>query len=73
MLWVLNQSDGAASLLDIAQKSGLPLVAIENAARRLETAGLLKEHESRASGGGRGTAGRTRKKPKTRATKRSSQ
>ena len=25
MLWVLNQSDGRNSLLDIAERSGLPL------------------------------------------------
>ena len=40
-LWVLNQSDGTRSLLDIAERSGLPYEAIRAAAERLEAAGLL--------------------------------
>jgi aminopeptidase-like protein len=40
-LWVLNQSDGTRSLLDIAERSGLPFDAIHAAAERLEAAGLL--------------------------------
>ena len=40
-LWVLNQSDGTRSLLDIAERSGLPYDAIRAAAERLEAAGLL--------------------------------
>ena len=40
-LWVLNQSDGTHSLLDIAERSGLPFDAIRDAAERLEDAGLL--------------------------------
>lgn len=43
MLWVLNLSDGAHALLDIAERSGLPFAAIDAAARRLEGAGLLTE------------------------------
>jgi hypothetical protein len=42
MLWVLNQSDGNASLLDIAQRSGLGFPAISLVARELETAALLR-------------------------------
>jgi len=42
MLWVLNQSDGSQSLLDIAQKSGLYFGVISEAAQRLESVGLLK-------------------------------
>ena len=43
-LWVLNFSDGEHSLLDIAERSGLPFAVIHNAARDLERHGLLKEH-----------------------------
>jgi aminopeptidase-like protein len=41
MLWILNQSDGSASLLDIAQRSGLSYAAIHQAAEELAGAGLL--------------------------------
>jgi aminopeptidase-like protein len=43
LLWVLNLSDGENSLLEIAERSGLPFAAIDNAARDLESHGLLKE------------------------------
>jgi aminopeptidase-like protein len=46
MLWVLNQSDGRHSLLDIAERSGCAFAAIRRAADRLEAHGLLKAHES---------------------------
>ncbi len=42
-LWVLNLSDGAHGLLDIAERSGLPFAAVESAARELERHGLLQE------------------------------
>lgn len=45
MLWVLNQSDGDSSLLDIAERSGLPFSRIQEAARRLSLAELLVETE----------------------------
>ena len=41
LLWVLNQSEGRSSLLDIARDSGLPYPVIRRAAERLERAGLL--------------------------------
>jgi aminopeptidase-like protein len=41
MLWVLNQSDGRATLLDIAHRSGLRYAVVQRAAERLERAGLL--------------------------------
>jgi aminopeptidase-like protein len=41
LLWVLNQSDGRSSLLDIARDSGLGYPVIRRAAERLELAGLL--------------------------------
>lgn len=40
-LWVLNLSDGSHSLLDIAERSGLPFSAIRDAADVLTEAGLL--------------------------------
>jgi aminopeptidase-like protein len=40
-LWVLNFSDGEHSLLDIAERSGLPFSAISEAAELLSQAGLL--------------------------------
>lgn len=42
-LWVLNQSDGTNSLLDIAERSGLPFALIRDAADLLREAGLLAE------------------------------
>jgi aminopeptidase-like protein len=40
-LWVLNFSDGEHSLLDIAERSGLPFSAVSDAAELLHGAGLL--------------------------------
>jgi aminopeptidase-like protein len=40
-LWVLNLSDGEHSLLDIAERSGLPFPAISDAAEVLRDSGLL--------------------------------
>jgi aminopeptidase-like protein len=40
-LWVLNLSDGEHSLLDIAERSGMPFEAISDAAALLCQAGLL--------------------------------
>ena len=45
MLWVLNLSDGAHSLLDVAERSKLPFPAVRSAARALERAGLLRVHD----------------------------
>lgn len=44
-LWVLNLSDGDHSLLDIAERSGLPFAAIDDAAKLLREYGLLIETE----------------------------
>ena len=41
LLWVLNQSDGGSSLLDIARRSGLPFRRLLDAARALVDAELL--------------------------------
>ncbi len=43
MLWTLNLSDGANSLLDIAERSGLKFEAIQNAAKLLDEHGLLRD------------------------------
>lgn len=43
MLWVLNLSDGENSLLDIAERSGLPFGAVSDAASALREAALIKE------------------------------
>ncbi len=41
MLWVLNQSDGTTSLLDVAERAKLPFHQVRWAASALEDAGLL--------------------------------
>jgi aminopeptidase-like protein len=41
LLWMLNQSDGRASLLDIAERSGLDFGLLVQCAHDLEEAGLL--------------------------------
>ena len=43
MLWVLNQSDGQHSLLDIAERSGLPFGLLRDVADRLLDSDLLAE------------------------------
>jgi aminopeptidase-like protein len=45
LLWVLNQSDGSQSLLDIAERSGLAFGDLEAAADDLADAGLLAEQD----------------------------
>lgn len=42
LLWVLNQSDGRPSLLDVARRSGMPFRAIADAADALLEVGLLE-------------------------------
>ncbi|RAG85634.1 peptidase M28 [Streptacidiphilus pinicola] len=42
MLWVLNLSDGEHSLLDVAERSGLPFASVAAAADALDEAGLIK-------------------------------
>jgi aminopeptidase-like protein len=48
MLWVLNLSDGTHTLLDIAERSGLPFAAIKRAADALATHDLLRKRLDRA-------------------------
>jgi aminopeptidase-like protein len=47
MLWVLNQSDGRTSLLDIAERANLPFDSIRVAAARLEEHGLVRPCDER--------------------------
>jgi aminopeptidase-like protein len=42
VLWILNQSDGQHSLLDIAERSGIDFATIRHAAERLRDADLLR-------------------------------
>jgi aminopeptidase-like protein len=51
LLWVLSQSDGSHSLLDIAVRSGLPFDAISAAADALQSVQLLRSTDS--AGGAR--------------------
>jgi len=48
MLWLLNQSDGAHSLLDIARRSRLPVALLREAAAALESAACWRRSLSRA-------------------------
>ena len=43
LLWMLHAADGRTSLLDVAERSGLPFGAVREAATLLEEAGLLRE------------------------------
>ncbi len=45
MLWVLNQSDGRASMLDIAERSGMAFSALSQVAEELVEASLLRAAE----------------------------
>jgi aminopeptidase-like protein len=51
VLWVLNQSDGARDLLEIAVRAKLDFALVESAARQLETAGLVRRLTSRDGAG----------------------
>ena len=42
LLWVLSLADGSSSLLDVAERSGLPFATVRAAADRLLEAGLLE-------------------------------
>jgi aminopeptidase-like protein len=50
LLWVLNQSDGSQSLLDIAEKSGLPFELIAQAAEALVGVQLLRPEAAQSQG-----------------------
>ena len=42
LLWILNLSDGNNTLLDIADRSGIPFEIISKSAEKLMKVGLLK-------------------------------
>jgi aminopeptidase-like protein len=44
LLWVLNQSNGRRSLLEVAERAGLPYGVIRSAAQELAAVGLLTEY-----------------------------
>ena len=48
MLWILNLSDGTHSVLDIAERSGLPFAVIARTARLLKQHALLRIAKSKA-------------------------
>ena len=52
LLWVLNQSDGSHSLLDIAERAGLPFGIVDHAAMLLEEKGLIRVCAERSSQAG---------------------
>jgi aminopeptidase-like protein len=54
LLWVLNQSDGTRSLLEIARRSGMSFGAIEEAANALTEVGLLRPLAAEAMAAGKG-------------------
>jgi aminopeptidase-like protein len=58
LLWVLNQSDGTRSLLDIAQRSGVEFQRVREAASALLDAGLLEEQGPGRQGRSKGGAAR---------------
>jgi aminopeptidase-like protein len=55
LLWVLNQSDGAHSLLDVARRSQIDFRVIREAATALQVARLLRPAGPRSRGDRRGT------------------
>jgi len=57
LLWVLNLGDGAHSLLDMAERSGLPFESIEQAAALLVASGLLSEASAIAPAAAAGNTG----------------
>lgn len=50
LLWVLNLGDGARSLLDVAERSGIAFTHLLGAARALERAGLVQARPATEDG-----------------------
>lgn len=57
LLWVMSLADGAHTLLDIADRAGLPFAAVEEAARRLEAERLLVRERRPRTAAERGGTG----------------
>jgi aminopeptidase-like protein len=66
LLWMLNQSDGRHSLLQVARRSGMPLATLRRAAESLREAGLLRVARAARS---TGTSVSGRASRKTHASK----
>lgn len=64
MLWVLNQSDGRMSLLDISCRAGLSFDLIREVAEDLEKVGLLSRLKGRSTHA-RVVASRKRRRPRS--------
>lgn len=60
LLWVLNQSDGTRSLLDITRRAQLRFDAVSEAACALEGARLLRRVRAAGASQGRGKVGKRR-------------
>jgi aminopeptidase-like protein len=56
MLWILNLSDGAHSLLDIAERADLPFAVLHRATQLLQEYGLLTSRPNRLDESGRSRA-----------------
>lgn len=56
MLWILNLSDGAHSLLDIAERADLPFAIIHKTAQLLQEYGLLTSRPNGLDESGRSRA-----------------
>ncbi|REJ73114.1 MAG: DUF4910 domain-containing protein [Acidobacteria bacterium] len=59
LLWMLNQSDGGRSLLDVAERSGIAFTDLAHAAAALEEAQLLRAGDRGPAAGAAGMAPRT--------------
>ena len=50
-LWVMNLADGHHTTLDVAQRAGLPVAVVNEAATALEQADLLRRERSATTAG----------------------
>ena len=66
MLWVLNQSDGSKSLLDIARRAGLAFDAVREAGIALADAGLLRAQDGSTQARKQGSLSRNRHRGKSK-------
>ena len=51
LLWVMNLADGHHTTLDVAQRAGLPVAVVNEAATALEQADLLRRERSATTAG----------------------
>jgi hypothetical protein len=69
-LWVLNQADGSKTLLDIAERAGMPYHVMLAAARALADVGLIADATKRADPRGQRQSGQARSLGEMSATGR---